>query len=78
MIKFLNWLFRYWNYQVISIPRKDISDLAKEFCEQVQEKFPDTSGEFKRSQVLRMLLNRFPQDKESQLALAIEHYVSNR
>lgn len=45
---------------------------AKMFINQVDKGFPETSGEFKRREVYRALMNRFPGEKHRILALAIE------
>lgn len=75
MIKFLNWIFSYFGYELVKRIPTEIDQLADEFVKQVENKFNGESGEFKRSQVLRMLLNRFPTERESVLAMAIEQSV---
>ena len=45
---------------------------ARMFVAHVEEHFRGQSGEFKRAQVLRGLLNRHPGAKERDCALAIE------
>jgi len=75
MIKFLNWVFSYFGYELVKKVPSEIENLAFDFVKQVEEKFKGESGEFKRSQVLRMLLNRFPSERESTLAMAIEQSV---
>lgn len=41
----------------------------------VERSFPEASGEFRRRDALRVLLNRFPAARERDLALAIEMAV---
>ena len=85
MIKLLNKLFGWFGYTLVKIvppePPKDMTEieqLTKEFCDQVAEKFPDTSGLYKRETVLRMLQNRFPTEPKRNLALSIELYVQGK
>ena len=47
-------------------------DDAKFTVKHVEDKFPDESGEFKRAQALRMLMNRNPEATEKDLAFSIE------
>lgn len=82
MINLLNKIFGWFGYTLVKIePPKDTTELDKltaEFCLQVSEKFPDTSGLYKRETVLRMLQNRFPNEPKKNLALAIELYVQGK
>lgn len=45
---------------------------ARTVVTHVQDKFPGTSGEYRRAQALRMLLNRNPEMRERDAALSIE------
>jgi len=45
---------------------------ARMFVEHIEKGFAGQSGEFKRAQALRALLNRHPEAKECDAALAIE------
>ena len=80
MINFLNWIFKRWNLVLIPIPvsqdTEELDKLAKEFVDQLNDdRFKGTSGEYKRSQVLRMLMNHFPDSRERDLAWAIENAI---
>jgi hypothetical protein len=85
MINFLNWIFKYWGLMLISIPEPvvevipdttELDKFAKDFVAQLNEdRFKGTSGEYKRSQVMRMLMNHFPDTRERDLAWAIENAV---
>lgn len=78
MKKFINWILKFWGYQLAPIPKNlsAIEVMALEFVTQLNEaKFKDTSGEWKRAQVLRMLLNHFPNEKESDLNWTIENVL---
>lgn len=59
---------------LIAVPgmTAELVDSARELCAQVQERNRGESGEYKRGQVLRSLINRHPEAKESALAMAIE------
>lgn len=48
--------------------QKDVVNMVN----QVEEKFKDESGEFKRSQVLRAVMNMYPQVLEKDIAFSIE------
>lgn len=76
MVNFLNWFFKYFGLQLTPIVKlTHLEELAVNFCKQANEQFPDTSGEFKRATVLRMLMNVFPNEKERDLAWAIENAI---
>ena len=78
MIKLLKWLANKLGYFMLKKPDGEVASLTKEFCEQVEEKFPDTTGLYKREQVMRMLQNRFPSESKSTLAFSIELYVQSK
>lgn len=85
MINFLNWVFKFWGLKLapIQIPAEvvepvstELDALAKEFVAQLNEdRFKGTSGEYKRSQVMRMLMNRLPEARERDIAWAIENAI---
>lgn len=78
MINFLNWIFKYWGLMLVPIPAPltGLDELAKQFVDQLnEERFKDTSGLYKRNQVLRMLMNHFPEARERDLVWAIENAV---
>lgn len=72
MIKFLNWLLRWMGIELVALPylSPEIKTSAKELIAQMDNAVG--SGEFKRAQVLRALLNRHPELRERDCALAIE------
>lgn len=78
MIKLLKWLAGKFGYIMVKSPSGELAELTKEFCIQVNDKFPDTSGLYKREQVMRMLENRFPTTEKSTLAFSIELYVQGK
>lgn len=72
MLKFINFLLRFAKVELVALPyiQKDLRESAKLITGQVAEM--DGSGEFKRAQALRALMNRHPELGEGDLALAIE------
>jgi hypothetical protein len=56
----------------------ELASSARMFVEHVQQGFAGQSGEFKRSQCLRALLNRHPEATERDCALSIELAVRAR
>lgn len=72
MLKFLNWVLKRFGVKLYMLPYLDdgLIASAKELMYQVDGK--EASGEFKRAQVLRALMNRHPTTPERVLALAIE------
>lgn len=54
------------------VPDIDILTDARKVVAHVGAQFPGTSGEYKRAQALRMLLNRNPEARERDCAFAIE------
>lgn len=65
-----------WTVQpaVCAQPHADhpLLDDAKIVAEHVDGQFPGTSGEYRRAQGLRMLMNRHPEARERDCALALE------
>jgi hypothetical protein len=49
-----------------------LEDDAELCIQHVEEKFSNESGEFKKAQAFRMMLNRNPQHKERDISLALE------
>lgn len=79
-MKLLNWIFKYWGLMLVPIPVQvdttELDKLATVFVAQLnEERFKDTSGLYKRNQVLRMLMNHFPDTRERDLVWAIENAV---
>lgn len=79
-MKLLNWIFKFWGLMLVPIPEQvdttELDKLAKVFVDQLnEERFKDTSGLYKRTQVLRMLMNHFPEARERDLVWAIENAV---
>ena len=73
MKKILLYLLRkFYQLDLVLLPLvpSDVLTLAKNLCGQVDTQA--TSGEHKRGQVMRALMNRFPTTKERVLAAAIE------
>ncbi len=60
--------------RLVAVPglNDELIDSARQLCHQLNEKQPDTSGEYKRSEVLRGLMNRHPGIRTGLLALSIE------
>ncbi len=78
IIRFLLWLLNLLGWKPVQdVPIWENTELFKhaEFAvKQVEEKFPHTSGEFKRAQALRMLLN-ITNAAERDCALTLEMAV---
>ena len=66
------WLLKLDKSQVVILPAmdEDFVESVKMFIKQVGS--VDASGEYKRAQVLRALMNRHPEVSEKICALAIE------
>jgi len=73
MLKFVQWLLKLGGGVLIAVPYipADVIESARMFVSQA-DNMPAPSGEFKRAQVLRALMNRHPDTRESTCALAIE------
>lgn len=69
-LKFLWWLIEL-------IEGNKVLDRSAEYCvKEVAIKFPKgESGEFRKNQALRMMMNLYPKEKERDLSLAIERAV---
>ena len=72
MVAFGLWLARLGGWHPVPLVSDDLMASARMFVAHVQEQFEEQSGEFKRSQCLRALLNRHPGATERDAALAIE------
>jgi hypothetical protein len=77
MIKYCVTEFAFWLLKICKVnyfifPREERQIIVEGLVVQVQSKFKDQSGEFKRSQVLRAAMNAFPKAEERELGLAIE------
>jgi hypothetical protein len=72
ILKIALWLARLAGEDLVRMTHvgEDILKSASMLCDQVDSQ--DTSGEHKRAQVLRALMNRHPEAKERELAAAIE------
>lgn len=71
MLKIINYILRLLGSELLAVPyNKALSASAKEILEQTSKM--DGSGEFKRAQALRALINRHPEMRERDCALAIE------
>jgi hypothetical protein len=77
MINFLNWLFGKFGYKLIKIEQpSELETLTREFVSQLNEdRFNDQSGEWKRNQVTRMLMNRLPDIPHRDIGWMIEHVL---
>ena len=62
----------------VQAPAPALLENARFFVAHVDEKFPRESGEFKRGQALRVLLNKHPEARERDCAWAIEHAIQER
>lgn len=72
------WLARCGGWQGSYPIADDLMASARLFVAHVDAQFAGQAGEFKRSQVLRALLNRHPDARERDCALAIEAAVRAR
>lgn len=71
LVKIASWLLKLAGETPVALPvRHEVLATAKEIT--AQAKSMVGSGEYKRSRVLGALMNRHPDAKESELALAIE------
>ena len=75
IIRLARWLASKAGADLIVFPRisDEILESAKMLCAQVEVQ--ETSGEHKRAQVLRALMNRHPEAKARVLAAAIERVL---
>lgn len=72
---FAVWLLDIVGYKAISVPK-----LSEEFLESTrlimsQAEAMGGSGEFRRAQVMRAMMNRHPEARERDIALAIEMQI---
>lgn len=70
-----------WSVKPIQCPRghlpvTPLREEARAVVGHVEDLFPGTSGEYRRAQALRMMMNRNPAARERECALAIELAVS--
>jgi len=74
-VKIAQYLMFLAGARSISIPEMsgDVLASARDLCAQAQKQ--DTSGEHKRAQVLRAMMNRHPDVSSKTLAMAIEVIV---
>lgn len=75
LIKLAMWLARLAGEDLVRMThvRTEIMESAKRLCAQVDSQ--PTSGEHKRAQVLRALMNAHPDARERELAAAIERAI---
>ena len=78
MIKLINLLLCFWKIELIAIPKVsgEMKDSAALMTAQLDA--VAGSGEYKRAQALRALMNRHPEAKERECALAIELALCSR
>lgn len=72
MLKIINAVLRLFKVQVIAVPHisKALLDSAREITAQAESM--GGSGEYRRAQAMRAMLNRHPDASERACALAIE------
>jgi hypothetical protein len=77
-MKILNWVLKYLEIQLMAIPflPEGLQASAKVIMDQTA--LMGGSGEFKRAQALRGLMNRHPEARERSCALAIELEICSR
>jgi len=78
IVSFALWLLNRCKVNYFLYPTEEKQTIIEGLVQQVQAKFADQSGEFKRSQVLRAAINTFPKAEERELGLAIELAVQKR
>lgn len=59
--------------EVVSVLQLTVNEMV----DQVEQKFKNESGEFKRAQVLRAVMNIIPTATEREIAFAIEKRINN-
>lgn len=72
---------QYWTELPVSTVEEEITVLQNtvdQMVDQVEEKFRNEAGEFKRAQVLRAVMNILPDALERDIALAIEKKIQKR
>ena len=72
LCEFAFWILRKCEVNYFVYPSESRQIIIEGLVSQVQGKFKDQSGEFKRSQVLRAAMNAFPKVEEREIGLAIE------
>jgi hypothetical protein len=72
MIKFVNYILKLFGVMLIAAPAisDELMQSAKLITAQVE--MMGGSGEYRRAQALRALMNRHPEARERECALAIE------
>jgi len=72
LCEFAFWILKKCKVNYFVYPGEVHQVIVDGLVQQVESKFKEQSGEFKRSQVLRAAMNAFPEAKERELAFAIE------
>lgn len=79
LVAFGLWLARQGGWEPPVCPRDHPTEVtspvlatARSVTHEVEQRFSEASGEFKRREALRVLLNHFPNRPVRELALAIE------
>lgn len=71
-VKLACWIFKKCEIDYVLLPDSAVQDSVSELVAQVEEKFKGESGEFKRAQVMRAVMNQLPKASERDIAFAIE------
>lgn len=78
LLKLAYWILKKYNIRYFLMPSGEVLEVVKAVAESAHQKFSDASGEYKRNQVLRSVMNILPNAKEREINLAIEMYISER
>lgn len=72
LLKLAYWIFKRYEVSFILRPDTLLQDTVGMMVSQVEDKFSKESGEFKRAQVMRAVMNILPDASERDIAFAIE------
>lgn len=72
LLKIAFWILKKYDVKYLLLPESEIQTVVNAMVEQVENKFKTESGEFKRAQVMRAVMNQLPYVSERDIAWAIE------
>lgn len=72
LLQFACWIFKRAGIDYALIPDSALQTTVSELVTQVEEKFGNESGEYKRSKVLLAVMQVFPEALERDISFAIE------
>lgn len=75
LLKLAYYILKRYNVNYMIVPKTELIEMTRMMVDQVEGKFKEQSGEFKRHQVLRAVKNSLPGAKEREIALAIEMVI---